>query len=181
MSRISNLPNQQLHLDTAGTQSLRHQIIHVALNFSKLHLIHSFPCVPMQENFPAEHGSKLLAHPPEHFLELSGCCQVPATGGIGCTHHVFGIPHLLGEFRSASMNLQLGVVSLSVLKQMLYKASLSNTIHSSAFSTNWWTWTERVALQGSTTVSKTFGDGESKHHAIQIFFSDLGNEKCSHS
>ncbi|KAJ0560672.1 hypothetical protein HanHA300_Chr06g0213991 [Helianthus annuus] len=31
----------------------------------------------------------------------------------------------------------LGVVSLSVLKQISYKASLSRTIHSSAFSTSW--------------------------------------------
>jgi len=56
---------------------------------------------------------------------------------------------------------QLGVVSFRVLKQISYKASLSNTIHSSAFSTSWWT--ERVALYGSTTVSETFGDGKTEN------------------
>ncbi|KAM0021458.1 hypothetical protein Hdeb2414_s0024g00651211 [Helianthus debilis subsp. tardiflorus] len=57
-------------------------------------------------------------------------------------------------------NLQLGVVSLSVLKQISYKASLSRTIHSSAFSTSWWT--DNVALYGSTTVSETFGEGNTE-------------------
>src|SRR3569833_4482776 len=50
-----------------------------------------------------------------------------------------------------------GVVSLSVLKQMSYKASLSMHIDSSEFSTSWWT--DNVVLYGSTTVSDTFGDG----------------------
>ena len=62
------------------------------------------------------------------------------------------------------INLQLGVVSLRVLKQMSYKASLSRTIHSSAFSTSWWT--ERVALYGSTTVSETLGDGNTEKVSI---------------
>jgi len=46
-----------------------------------------------------------------------------------------------------------GVVSLSVRKQMSYSASLSSTMHSSAFSTSWCT--DSVALYGSTTVSDT--------------------------
>ena len=50
-----------------------------------------------------------------------------------------------------------GVVSLSVRKQMSYSASLSRIMHSSAFSTSWWM--ESVALYGSTTVSETLGDG----------------------
>merc|ERR1719424_2427376 len=50
-----------------------------------------------------------------------------------------------------------GVVSLSVRKQMSYKASLSMQNDSSEFSTSWWT--DRVQLYGSTTVSDTFGDG----------------------
>merc|ERR1711963_931800 len=50
-----------------------------------------------------------------------------------------------------------GVVSLSVRKQISYSASLSNRKHSSAFSTSWWK--ERTALYGSTTVSLTFGEG----------------------
>ena len=54
-----------------------------------------------------------------------------------------------------------GVVSLRVLKQMSYKASLSIQNVSSVFSTNWWT--ERVALYGSTTVSLTFGEGTTEY------------------
>merc|ERR1712057_149081 len=50
-----------------------------------------------------------------------------------------------------------GVVSLSVRKQMSYKASLSRHMHSSAFSTSWCT--DNVVLYGSTAVSDTFGDG----------------------
>merc|ERR550514_455133 len=50
-----------------------------------------------------------------------------------------------------------GVVGLSVRKQMSYSASLSMHMTSSAFSTSWCT--ERVALYGSTTVSDTLGEG----------------------
>ena len=61
-------------------------------------------------------------------------------------------------------DLQVGVVSFSVRKQMSYRASLSRTMHSSAFSTSWWT--ERVALYGSTTVSDTLGDGKTENVSI---------------
>lgn len=57
-----------------------------------------------------------------------------------------------------------GVVSFNVLKQISYKASLSITITSSEFSTNWCT--ERVALYGSTTVSDTFGEGKTENVSI---------------
>merc|ERR1719359_1820781 len=50
-----------------------------------------------------------------------------------------------------------GVVSLSVRKQISYKASLSMQKLSSEFSTSWCT--DSVQLYGSTTVSDTFGDG----------------------
>merc|ERR1719240_2527552 len=50
-----------------------------------------------------------------------------------------------------------GVVSLSVRKQMSYKASLSRQNDSSEFSTSWCT--DNVQLYGSTTVSLTLGDG----------------------
>ncbi|KVH90406.1 hypothetical protein Ccrd_007579 [Cynara cardunculus var. scolymus] len=43
-------------------------------------------------------------------------------------------------------------------------ASLSRTIHSSAFSTNWCT--ESVALYGSTTVSDTLGEGKTENVSI---------------
>lgn len=44
-------------------------------------------------------------------------------------------------------------------KKIFYKILRIKKIrlHSSAFSTNWWT--DKVALYGSTTVSDTFGDG----------------------
>src|SRR6056300_890654 len=57
-----------------------------------------------------------------------------------------------------------GVVNFNVLKQMSYNASLSKTMHSSAFSTNWCT--DNVALYGSTTVSETFGDGTTENVII---------------
>merc|ERR1712093_311842 len=59
---------------------------------------------------------------------------------------------------------KVGVVSLRVRKQMSYSASLSRTMHSSAFSTSWCT--DRVALYGSTTVSDTFGDGTTEKVSI---------------
>merc|ERR1711937_633986 len=49
-----------------------------------------------------------------------------------------------------------GVVSLRVLKQISYKASLSKAKEKSEFSTSWCT--ESVQLYGSTTVSLTFGE-----------------------
>merc|ERR1719251_841078 len=65
-----------------------------------------------------------------------------------------------------------GVVNFSVRKQMSYNASLSITITSSAFSTNWCT--ESVALYGSTTVSDTFGDGNTENvHIIRSGYSSL--------
>ena len=53
------------------------------------------------------------------------------------------------------------MVNFKVLKQISYKASLSITMHSSAFSTNWWT--DKVALYGSTTVSETLGEGTTEN------------------
>merc|ERR1719482_933697 len=57
-----------------------------------------------------------------------------------------------------------GVVSLSVRKQMSYKASLSRQNDSSEFSTGWCT--DSVQLYGSTTVSLTFGDGTMENVSI---------------
>merc|ERR1711959_284142 len=57
-----------------------------------------------------------------------------------------------------------GVVSLSVRKQMSYKASLSRQNDSSEFSTSWCT--DNVQLYGSTTVSLTFGDGTMENVSI---------------
>lgn len=75
-------------------------------------------------------------------------------------------------WRKTKLGLQVGVASLRVRKQMSYRASLSRTIHSSAFSTSWCT--ERVALYGSTTVSDTLGDGKTENvNIIRSGYSSL--------
>jgi hypothetical protein len=51
---------------------LGHQIVHVALSFGELHLIHALISVPMQESLPPEHSSELLAHTAEHLLDGGG-------------------------------------------------------------------------------------------------------------
>merc|ERR1711988_306909 len=56
---------------------------------------------------------------------------------------------------------KVGVVSLSVRKQMSYRASLSRRRDSSEFSTSWWT--ESTQLYGSTTVSDTLGEGKTEY------------------
>ena len=64
---------------------------------------------------------------------------------------------------------KVGVVSLSVRKQMSYSASLSSTMHSSAFSTSWCT--DSVALYGSTTVSDTCTHARTcSHHSSMLAF-----------
>merc|ERR1711904_419559 len=47
---------------------LGNKIVHVALCFSELHLIHAFSSIPMKKSFPAEHCSKVLRHPFKHLL-----------------------------------------------------------------------------------------------------------------
>ena len=44
---------------------------------------------------------------------------------------------LIASKELVRINLQVGVASFSVRKHMSYRASLSSTIHSSAFSTSW--------------------------------------------
>ena len=61
-----------------------------------------------------------------------------------------------------------GVVSLSVRKQMSYSASLSIQNVSSVFSTSWWT--DRVALYGSTTVSDTCTQHHHHLTSVHIFY-----------
>ncbi|MFS7965165.1 hypothetical protein Hanom_Chr08g00758921 [Helianthus anomalus] len=50
---------------------LRNQIVHIALSFRKLHLIHTLTSVPMQESLTPEHSGELLADTSEHFLNGS--------------------------------------------------------------------------------------------------------------
>ncbi|KFO97397.1 hypothetical protein N300_05296, partial [Calypte anna] len=47
------------------------QIIHVAFCFCEFHLIHSFPCEPVEEGLSLEHGRKLLRDPFEELLNGS--------------------------------------------------------------------------------------------------------------
>jgi len=50
---------------------LRHEIVHVALGFSELHLVHTLTSVPVEEGLAAEHGGELLSDALEHFLDAS--------------------------------------------------------------------------------------------------------------
>mmetsp|Transcript_99868 Transcript_99868/g.291347 ORF Transcript_99868/g.291347 Transcript_99868/m.291347 type:complete len:298 (+) Transcript_99868:349-1242(+) len=51
---------------------LRNQVVHVALSFRELHLIHALSSVPMQEGFTAEHRCEVLSHALEHLLDRCG-------------------------------------------------------------------------------------------------------------
>jgi len=48
---------------------LRHEIVHVALGFSELHLVHTLTSVPVEEGLATEHGGELLSDALEHFLD----------------------------------------------------------------------------------------------------------------
>merc|ERR1719362_2797805 len=48
---------------------LGHQVVHVGLRLSELHLIHALACVPMEESLPSEHSGELLADPLENLLD----------------------------------------------------------------------------------------------------------------
>jgi len=50
----------------------RHQIIHVGLGLSKLHLVHALASVPMQESLSSEHSCELLRNTLEDLLDGSG-------------------------------------------------------------------------------------------------------------
>merc|ERR1712082_42951 len=50
---------------------LAHQIVHVALRFGELHLVHTFSRVPMQESLPPEHSSELLRNALKELLDCS--------------------------------------------------------------------------------------------------------------
>merc|ERR1719416_281205 len=48
---------------------LGHQVVHVALGLSELHLIHALAGVPMKESLAAEHGREVFRDPFEHLLD----------------------------------------------------------------------------------------------------------------
>merc|ERR1711974_124534 len=50
---------------------LRHQVVHVGLGLSELHLVHALTSVPMKESLPPEH-SELLGDSLEELLDGGG-------------------------------------------------------------------------------------------------------------
>merc|ERR1719271_433790 len=48
---------------------LGHKVVHVALRFGELHLIHTLARVPVQEGLAAEHAGELLGNTLEHLLD----------------------------------------------------------------------------------------------------------------
>merc|ERR1712170_308481 len=50
----------------------RHQVIHVGLGLSELHLIHALTSVPVEEGLAAEHGGELLRDALEQLLDGGG-------------------------------------------------------------------------------------------------------------
>merc|ERR1711953_646016 len=54
---------------------LTNEVVHVALGLGELHLIHALTSVPVQECFPAEHGSEELGYALEHLLDRRGVAE----------------------------------------------------------------------------------------------------------
>ena len=48
---------------------LAHQVVHVGLGLSELHLVHALPSVPVEEGLAPEHGGELLGDPLEQLLD----------------------------------------------------------------------------------------------------------------
>ena len=48
---------------------LRHQVVHVGLSLSELHLVHTLASVPMQESLTTEHSGELLGDTLEQLLD----------------------------------------------------------------------------------------------------------------
>ena len=51
---------------------LGHQVVHVGLGLSELHLVHALASVPVEEGLPPEHGGELLGDPLEQLLDGGG-------------------------------------------------------------------------------------------------------------
>merc|ERR1712061_959475 len=49
-----------------------HQVVHVGLGLSELHLVHALPGVPVEESLPPEHGSELFSNSLEQLLDSRG-------------------------------------------------------------------------------------------------------------
>ena len=64
---------------------LGHQVVHVGLSLSELHLVHALTSVPVKEGLPPEHSSELLGDPLEKFLDggrvsNKGGCHLESSG-----------------------------------------------------------------------------------------------------
>ena len=78
---------------------LRHQVVHVGLRLSELHLVHTLTSVPVEESLTTEHSSELLRDTLEEFLD-SGAVTDEGGGHLettwwNVTHsglHVVGDP-----------------------------------------------------------------------------------------
>merc|ERR1739848_588957 len=69
---------------------LGHQVVHVGLGLSELHLVHALPGVPMEESLPPEHSRELLRDSLENFLDGScvaheGGSHLETSGGMSQT------------------------------------------------------------------------------------------------
>jgi len=51
---------------------LRHQVVHVGLSLSELHLVHALASVPVKEGLAAEHSGELLGDALEQLLDGGG-------------------------------------------------------------------------------------------------------------
>merc|ERR1719183_472328 len=54
---------------------LRNEIVHIALGFCELHLVHAFARVPVQKSLAPEHRSEVLGYSLEHFLDSRTVAQ----------------------------------------------------------------------------------------------------------
>ena len=77
----------------------RNEIVNVALCFTKLHRVHTFTCVTMQESLAPEHGSELLADALETFLngrriadEGGAHLQIAGRNMTNCRFDIVGDP-----------------------------------------------------------------------------------------
>ena len=69
---------------------LGHQVVHVGLGLSELHLVHALSSVPVKESLPPEHGGELLRDPLEQLLDGGGVTDEGGghleTSGRNVTH-----------------------------------------------------------------------------------------------
>ena len=67
---------------------LAHQVVHVGLGLSELHLVHALPSVPVEEGLAPEHGGELLGDPLEQLLDGGGVTDEGGRHGKTSGGHV---------------------------------------------------------------------------------------------